>query len=62
MMSNQNYKLPKEIDHYLATLSKTYKYEGSITKLEIIVNAQVRTDVGRTYYERDGGTHGHASF
>ena len=61
-MSNQNYKLPKEIDHYLATLSKTYKYEGSITKLEIIANAQVRTEVGRTYYERDGGTHGHALF
>jgi hypothetical protein len=61
-MSNQNYKLPKEIDHYLATLSKTYKYEGSITKLEIIANAQVRSEVGRTYYERDGGTHGHALF
>src|SRR6202022_5159513 len=61
-MSNQNYKLPKEIDHYLATLSKTYKYEGSITKLEIIANAQVRTEVGRAYYERDGGTHGHALF
>jgi hypothetical protein len=45
-MSDQNDKLPKEIAHYLATLSKTYKYDGSITKLEIIANAQVRTEVG----------------
>jgi hypothetical protein len=61
-MSNQKYKLPKEIDNYLATLSKTYKHEGLITKLEIIANAQVRMEVGRTYYARDGGTDGHALF
>jgi len=62
-MSESHYKLPEKIEHYLAMLSKTYSFDGSVTKLQIIANAQVRIEVGHTRYEQyDDVTYGHAIF
>jgi len=56
------YKLPGDIEHYLAALSKVYEQDGAKQKLEIIVNAQIRVHEGWTYDNWDGGTYGHALF
>lgn len=63
-MSDQQpqFELAKNIDHYLAALSKLYKQEGKLQKLEILVNSQVRVNGGWTYDNWDGGTYGHALF
>jgi hypothetical protein len=37
-----NFKLPKNIEHYLAALSKLYAKEGQKRLQKIIVNSQVR--------------------
>lgn len=56
------YKLPGDIEHYLAALSKVYEQDGAKQKLEIIVNAQIRVHEGWSYDNWDGGTYGHALF
>lgn len=56
------YKLPGDIEHYLAALSKVYEQDGAKQKLEIIVNAQIRVHEGWAYDNWDGGTYGHALF
>jgi hypothetical protein len=39
---DSSFELSKNIEHYLAALSKLYAHEGEQQKLEIIVNSQVR--------------------
>lgn len=57
-----NFELPKNIDHYLATLSKLYARDGATRLQEIIVNAQVRVHEEWTYDGLDGGIYGHAVY
>lgn len=57
-----NFKLPKNIERYLATLSRLYAQEGKKLQQSIIVNAQVRVNEGWRYDDWDGGTSGHALY
>ena len=59
---NKNYQLPKNIERYLATLSKLYAQEGKRQLQEIIVNAQIRVCEEWSYDNWDGGTYGHALY
>ena len=62
-MSNKPiHQLTRDMDHYLGVLSKLYQKDGATQKLDIIVNAQVRTEDGWTYDNWNGGTYGHALF
>ena len=56
------FKLPKNIDHYLATLSKMYGQEGHKQLQELIVNAQIRVHEEWSYDNWDGGIYGHALY
>lgn len=65
MIMNNNdpkFELSRNIEHYLAILSKVYSQEGSKLKQEIIVNSQIRIHEGWTYDSWDGGSHGHLLF
>lgn len=57
-----NFELPKNIEHYLATLSKLYAHEGKRQFQEIIVNAQLRVHEAWSSDNWNGGTYGHALF
>jgi hypothetical protein len=57
-----NFELPKNIEHYLASLSKMYGQEGHKQLQEIIVNSQIRIHEEWSYDNWDGGTYGHALF
>jgi hypothetical protein len=56
------FDLPKDLDHYLAALSKLYARDGERQKHEIIVNSQVRIHEQWTYDDWDGGRYGHALY
>lgn len=57
-----NFELPKNIEHYLATLSKLYAQDGNRQFQEIIVNAQMRVHEAWSSDNWNGGTYGHALF
>lgn len=57
-----NFKLPRNIEHYLALLSKLYAKDGKKQLQEIIVNAQVRVHEGWSYDNWNGGISGHALY
>lgn len=57
-----NFLLLKNIEHYLAALSKLYAQDGKQQFQEIIVNAQVRVHEEWDYDNWNGGTYGHALF
>lgn len=63
-MSGQDidYILPKNIDRYLATLSKYYEKEGQKQLQEIIVNSNARVHAGWSIDGWNGGTYGHALY
>jgi hypothetical protein len=61
-MSEQQFELSKNIEHYLAILSKVYAKEGERQKLDIIVNSQIRVHEEWDYDNWDGGMYGHALF
>jgi hypothetical protein len=57
------HELPKNIERYLAALSRLYAQDGLRLLQEIIVNAQIRIVEEWRYYEHwSGGTHGHALY
>jgi hypothetical protein len=56
------FELPKNIEHYLATLSKVYGQEGRKQHQEIIVNSLIRVHEGWSYDGWNGGTYGHALY
>ncbi len=56
------FQLSKEIEHYLAVLSKLYSQQGRRQKLEIVVNSRIKVHEGWSYDNWDGGTYGHALF
>ncbi len=62
MSKRQDYEIPKNIDHYLAIVSKLYAQEGEQRKQEIIVNAHVRVHEEWSYDNWNGGTYGHALY
>lgn len=62
MSTGTNHRLTKDIDHYLGVLSKIYQKDEVTQKLDIIVNAHVRTEDSWTYDNWNGGMYGHALF
>jgi len=58
----ETFELPKNIDRYLATLSKFYAKEGRKRLQEIVVNSQIRIHTGWSYDNWNGGTYGHALY
>ena len=56
------FELPKNIDRYLATLSKYYAKEGQRQLQGIIVNSQARVHAEWSYDSWNGGTYGHALY
>ena len=63
-MSKQDtkFELARDIERYLAALSKLYAQEGKRQLQEIIVNAQIRVHEEWSYDNWDGGVSGHALF
>lgn len=53
-----NFELPKNIEHYLAVLSKLYAQDGKRQFQEIIVNAQIRVHEAWSSDNWNGGTYG----
>ncbi len=60
--SPTSFVLSKDIERYLAILSKVYAKEDQREKLEIIVNAHARIQEEWTYDNWNGGTYGHALY
>ena len=58
----ETFELPKNIDRYLATLSKLYAKEGRKRLQEIVVNSQIRIHTGWSYDNWNGGNYGHALY
>lgn len=56
------FELPKNIERYLATLSKVYAQEGHRQLQEIIVNSQLRVQEEWSFDNWNGGTYGHALY
>jgi len=56
------FEIPKNIERYLAALSRMYDREGQRQLQEIIVNSQTRVDEQWSYDNWDGGTYGHALY
>jgi hypothetical protein len=57
-----DFELPRNIERYLAALSKIYGQEGHKQLQETIVNSQIRIHEGWSYDGWDGGIHGHALY
>jgi hypothetical protein len=57
-----NFELPKNIDRYLAALSKLYSQEGKRPLQELIVNATTRVHEEWSRDNWNGGTYGHALY
>lgn len=57
-----NFELPKNIERYLAALSKLYAQDGNRQFQKIIVNAQIRVHEAWSSDNWNGGTYGHALF
>lgn len=62
MGTRKEFELVKNIERYLAALSKLYAQEGKRTHQQIIVNAQVRVHEEWSYDNWDGGVYGHALY
>lgn len=56
------FELPRNIERYLATLSKLYAKEDKKQLQEIIVNSKIRIHEEWTYDNGNGGTFGHALY
>ena len=57
-----NFELPKNIDRYLAALSKLYAQEGKRPLQKLIVNATSRVHEEWSRDNWNGGTYGHALY
>lgn len=56
------FELSRDIEHYLAALSKFYQRDQKTEQLEVIVNAQIRVHEEWDYDNWNGGIYGHALF
>lgn len=61
-MAGDKHELPKNIERYLAALSRLYAQDGHRALQEIVVNAQTRVVEEWEYDNLDGGTYGHALY
>jgi hypothetical protein len=61
-LEDVEHKLPKNIERYLAALSRLYAQDGQRELQEIVVNAQIRVVEEWTYDNWNGGTYGHALY
>ena len=61
-MASDKHELPKNIERYLAALSRLYAQDGRRAFQEIIVNAKIRIVEEWTYDNWNGGTYGHALY
>ena len=63
-MSNQasNFELPKNIDSFLAALSKLYAQDWKRPLQELIVNSKIRVHEAWSRDNWNGGTYGHALY
>ncbi len=57
-----NFEIPRNIERYLAALSKLYANEGQKKLQEIIVNSQIRVHEAWSSDSWNGGTFGHAVY
>ena len=57
-----NYELPKNIDRFLAALSKLYSQEEKRSLQELLVNAKTRVHEEWSRDNWNGGTYGHALY
>jgi hypothetical protein len=57
-----NFELPRQIERWLAALSKLYAQDGKRQLQEILVNAQTRVVEGWSADNWNGGTYGHALY
>jgi hypothetical protein len=55
----RTFELPKQLERFLAILSRRYKKEGREALLRVVVNARPEIDVGAEYDNWNGGQHGH---
>jgi hypothetical protein len=62
MAQKHKFDLPRNIERYLAALSKLYGQEGERLLQKIIVNAQARVHEEWSYDNLNGGTWGHALY
>jgi hypothetical protein len=60
--NTSKFELPKNIERYLAALSKLYAQQGKKIKQQILVNSQVRVHEEWSYDNWNGGTYGHAIY
>lgn len=56
------FELPKNIERYLAALSKVYAQQGKKIKQEILVNSQIRVHEEWSNDNWNGGIYGHAIY
>ena len=59
---SSEFQLPKQLDSYLAALSRLYAQDGKRHLQEIVVNARIRIGEQWTSDNWDGGTYGHALY
>ncbi len=57
-----DFEIPKNMDRYLAELSKLYAQNGRRQLQEIVVNSHIRIDENCAYDNWNGGTHGHSLY
>jgi hypothetical protein len=58
--TTSKFELARNIEHYLAALSKLYKRDQKTESLDVLVNAQITVHEQWDYDNWDGGTYGHA--
>jgi TIR domain len=62
-VNTNEHELPKNIERYLAALSRLYAQDGLRNLQEMVVNAQIRVREEWRYYDDwNGGTYGHALY
>jgi TIR domain len=61
-LTGGKHELPKNIERYLAALSRLYARDGQHALQEIIVNARTRVAEEWAYDNWNGGTYGHALY
>jgi TIR domain len=61
-LASDKHELPKNIERYLAALSRLYAQDGRRAFQEIIVNAKIRIVEEWTFDNWNGGTYGHALY
>ena len=62
MTPDSQFALARDIDRYLAAVSKMYAHEGDRQLQEIVVNAQPRVHEAWSSDNWNGGTFGHALY